>query len=103
MADRSAGPGAFPARERGVHIVGPPRGDAQAGDIDQQLLGGIAKRRRAGARALDGAGELFRDGRIRGQDRNYSSEEVYRRLSSGGSASATAQPSSTPIASATMS
>jgi hypothetical protein len=45
-----------------VHIVGPPRGDAQAGDIDQQLLGGIAKRRRAGARALDGAGELFRDG-----------------------------------------
>ena len=48
--------GGFPAVERGAHVVGVARGDAQAGDVDQQLLDDFA-RRLAGAR--DGFGQLF--------------------------------------------
>jgi len=45
-----------------VHVVGLARGDAKAGDIDEQLLGGRAKRGRRFAGAVDSAGELFGNG-----------------------------------------
>src|SRR5262249_17343987 len=93
--DGRAGAGALPAGDGGAHVVRPARRDAEPRDIDQQLLRRLAEIRRHPARALQARRELLRDGGIRAQARNY--------FSNRGITLAAVQPSSTPIASATMS
>ena len=56
LADGGAVAGRLPAVESGAHVIGIARGDAQAGDIDEELLDDLA-RRLAGAR--DGVRQLF--------------------------------------------
>ena len=55
---RGAAAGSLPAVERGAHVVGVARGDAQAGDVDHQPLDDFARQL---ARARDRVGQLFRD------------------------------------------
>ena len=95
MADRAAAARAFPPLDGGAHIVGLARRDAQASDVDQELFRRLAEIDGRLARAREARRQLLRDGRIRGQVRNY--------FSNGGAALAAAQPSATPTASATMS
>src|SRR5262249_13925370 len=59
VPDRGAAAGGFPALQRGAGVVHLARGDAKAGDVDQQLLGGIAEGGSGGARPGARAGEVF--------------------------------------------
>ena len=59
VADGGAAAGGFPAVERGAHVVRVARGDAQAGDVDQQLLDDFARRlRRRAAMASASCSEI---------------------------------------------
>ena len=65
VADRGRRAVRLPAVERGAHVVGAPRGDAEARDVDEERLDGRAERRGRGQRPglVDGGGEAFGDGR----------------------------------------
>ena len=52
VADRGAGAGVGQAASAALHVVGAARGDAQADDVDQQPLAGVAHGRRQ-ARGID--------------------------------------------------
>ena len=49
VADGGGRAGIRPGGERGLHVVGAARDDAQADDVDQQPLAGISHRRRQAA------------------------------------------------------
>src|SRR5258708_2119023 len=61
MSDGGAGSRGFPRRERRDRVVGLAGRAAQAGDVDQQLFGGIAECRGTEAGALDPGGEALAD------------------------------------------
>jgi hypothetical protein len=48
-----------------VRVIHLARRDAQPGDVDEQLLGGVAERGRGGARLVERAGELLGERRCR--------------------------------------
>jgi hypothetical protein len=58
VADRGAAAARFPPVERGAHVVGVARGDAQARHVDQQFLDDVARRF---TRVSDRIRELFGD------------------------------------------
>ncbi len=61
VAERRASPRGFPAAHRRVHVVAVPCRDAEPGDIDEELLGRLAKSRRVLARTRDVTSELLCD------------------------------------------
>src|SRR5438105_11506667 len=64
VAERRAGTATVPARKRRAYVVGAPRGDAKAGDVDEELLRRLAEVARRAAGALDARGKLLGDRRL---------------------------------------
>ena len=63
MPERAARAAAIDAGDQRAHVIGIARGDAQSGDVDQQLLGACAHRRRNAVNAErgDAISELLGD------------------------------------------
>jgi len=64
VADRRARPAGVEPRHHRLHVVGAARGDAQADDVDQQLLHALAHvgGQTVSGERRNGGGELFGNG-----------------------------------------